>query len=469
MKPTDVLLMDGRRRQDTAAIIHTRTAELLRDVLATTGINWPLPHPPVVDALLPPIEPDTPEQVIEQAEGLFLSDRMSFNHLLEQCREAMIPHRLSLSADPQLEGEKWMLRRVDETARTILFGVAEGWLAFAMDRDAPDTTRWYVGIALFNGLCHTGDKLAENRGYHILESIALMSPPGRWPSRAEPGPHHIDWKPDKARAVKLMGDSGGIDATHWLMDALESGNDVRRLLVVEWMRSMLERPRLVTDMALAQRFEKISMGANDELAAALIATIPRLLEASKETGISLLTAFQNRNSKRVQMALCEILPSLLRRSLPDGLALLDSLSTSDEVSSRAAAVSALKELCSIDETEFVQRLRIFATDDEVAIRRQFVQCCLRDYLELDSTDSAGIFLPLWLEMDEVAGVRMRELLVRMQDVNPEAFSTIATKLLKESADSLDILWRTLRVRSEQRVEAWNLHLHENGPLPEPLL
>lgn len=460
--------MSGRQRQNTADIVHTHTAELLRELLKTIPLEWPLPHPPLVDASLPPMIPDTPDQVIRQAEGLFISDRATFQQLLDQCREGIVPHRLSLSVDPQREGEKWLLKRIDEAARIILFGFCERWLAAALDREVPDAARWFVGIALFIGLCREGGGLAENRGYHILESIAMTSPPGRWPTRPASGRHQLDWNPSAVREVRLVDDTTGIDAAHWVMDSLEMGGAERQRLLVKWMRSMLERPRLVDEMALPQRFGRLVNGPEDAVAAELAGCIPRLIEVSHDAGSMLLSSLQCRSSPEVQMALAAILPSLLRNSHPEALRLLDALSISDRVDARAAAVSSLKGLSGIDEEEFLSRLQHFAADEDVSIRRQFVQCCLRDYLELDRIDSAEIFTPLWHEMDEVAGVRMRELMMRMQSVDPQSFSTIAKKLTAQSGDSLAVLWSVMGVRDEERVNVWKTHLEEDGPLPEPL-
>ena len=469
MKHSDGIEMDfSRQRQQTADIIHTRCLEMLNDLMVISVLDWPLPPPPIVDSEFPLIEPESTTQVIEQVEGLFKVDRAKFNSLLDECRESMIPHRLSLTSDPDKEGEKWLLRRLVEVARRILFGVCEGWLAMALDRDAPDVTRWYTGIALANGLCTQGDGLAENRGYHILESIAMTSQPGRWPTRPLSGPHQLDWNQQNSSDINIDEESGGIDAAHWLLDSLEQGNDERKVLLVKWMRLMLERPILVEKMALPNRFEQMVRSQPELVAAELVSCVPRLLEVNTESGLMVLTALQTRLESRVSIALADILPHLLRASLDVGLASLDQLADSEDSGARSAATAALKELATIDSEAFLSRIKKPATDEDPGIRRLFIQTCIRDYLELDRVDSQDILVPLWLENDEVAGVRMRELLLRMQDVDTESFAIIGNMIHTNSANSLDKFWSVLDVRNPERAEAWKAHITGQGPIPEPL-
>jgi len=460
----------SRERQKTASIIHTRCLEMLHEDLEWSLTNWPLPPPPLLDQELPLISPHSASQVLEQAEGLFTIDKARFNNLLGNCREGMIPHRLSLTADPQREGEKWLLKRIDDVARNIMFGICEGWLALALDRDAPDTTRWYIGIALLNGICRKIDGLSENQGYHILESIALSNPPGHWPTRPEPGPQQVDWSQEKYPTnLELNEGSGGIDAAHWLLDVMEEGGEERRIILVKWMRIMLERPVLIERMALAKRFEQIVRSQPEVVAAELVTCVPRLLEVSRHSGLLVLTALQTRQEPCVKMAISDILPSLLRVSPEEGISLVDFLAKSDDIGARSASVSALKELANINSDAFLQRIKKPAQDSEKTVKRLFVQTCLRDYLELDPSDSQKIFVPLWIENDEVAGIRMRELLLRMQDVNTQSFTIIANKITSEAPDSLKKFWDVLAIRNEERAKAWKHYLSGNGTIPEPLL
>ena len=231
---------------------------------------------------------------------------------------------------------------------------------------------------------------------------------------------------------------------------------------------MLERPILVEKMALPNRFEQMVRSQPELVAAELVSCVPRLLEVNTESGLMVLTALQTRVESRVNIALADILPHLLRASLDVGLASLDQLADSEDSGARSAATAALKELATIDSEAFLSRIKKSATDEDSGIRRLFIQTCIRDYLELDRVDSQDILVPLWLENDEVAGVRMRELLLRMQDVDTESFAIIGNMIHTKSANSLDKFWSVLEVRNPERAEAWKAHITGQGPIPEPL-
>ena len=458
----------GRSREQTSAIVRTRCLELLQESIARSGMDWPLPPPPLQDADLPPIEPNSIDQLMEQALGLFTFDRAGFERYLTGAREAMIPHRLSLTADPEKEGEKWLLRRLEEVARKILYDTCEGWLATALDGDAPDSDRWYLGIALFNGLSHSPDTIGINRGYHLLESIALGHPPGSWPSQPKAGPHQLDWSPNREAERVTRAEGGGIDAAHWLLNRMEESDVERRILLVRWLRTMLERPSLVEGMALPHRFEQMVRSQPSEVAVELVKCLPRLLEISPDSGDIVLASIRTRTEAEVARALADTVPALLRVAPARGIVLIDHLLASDDISSRASVTSSLRELAGSRPKLFLERLVMQSHDSSEKVRRSVVQSCLRQYLELDPSDSRDVFVPLWIEADEVVGARMRELLLRMQEVDVVAFESVSRRILEQDQSGLDAFWRILEVRDEERGGAWKAFLFEQGERPDPL-
>ena len=113
--------------------------------------DWPLPEPPLTDPDFPVILPKDPAKLIQIAHALLQANRAAFDRDLESIGESLIPHRLSLSADPAREGRKWLDNRRDEVAERALFIRVETLLSQALDSDAPDVDRWWVAIALLNG------------------------------------------------------------------------------------------------------------------------------------------------------------------------------------------------------------------------------------------------------------------------------------------------------------------------------
>ena len=129
----------------------------------------------------------------------------------------------------------------------------------------------------------------------------------------------------------------------------------------------------------------------------------------------------------------------------------------------------MKELANLDSNAFLQRIKKPSHDAEKSIRRLFVQSCLRDYLELDPCDSMGIFVPLWIENDEVGSVRMRELLLRMQDVDCLSFSILVKKINLKATETMKKFWDIMKIRNEELEKKWNDYFNGIGDIPETLL
>ena len=84
------------------------------------------------------------------------------------------------------------------------------------------------------------------------------------------------------------------------------------------------------------------------------------------------------------------------------------------------------------------------------VRRNLVYT-IRDYLEEFSEDNREIIPKLWADGDETVLTRLRELLMRMDEVDADRFATTLRSL-----DGLDIdgLWAPMRVKDEERVAQW---------------
>ena len=92
------------------------------------------------------------------------------------------------------------------------------------------------------------------------------------------------------------------------------------------------------------------------------------------------------------------------------------------------------------------------------VRRNLVYT-IRDYLEEFSEDSRGIIPRLWADGDEVLMTRLRELIMRMDEVDADRFAATLRSL-----DGLDIedLWAPMRVKNEDRVTQWQEWLVGKG-------
>ena len=93
---------------------------------------------------------------------------------------------------------------------------------------------------------------------------------------------------------------------------------------------------------------------------------------------------------------------------------------------------------------------------------------MKNYIIIFPKDERGVFSTLWLDGDEVLAIRLRELLLRMDEVNTECFGLIVKKIYAKNPESLSPLWDVLGVRRDERIILWKNYLEENGPLPKPI-
>ena len=172
-----------------------RVATGLVEALERGTEAWPLPEPPISDPDFPPIAPTSPHALFEEGLGMLSVDRGMFDRHLNTVVDLIVPHRMNLTDDPYEVHQKWLSRRMDDVADRLLFHIATDWLAQAFDPHAPNTDRWWLSIALVNGLATVAHGQPVHQGYHLIESIALAERPGTWHTQPDAGPQHMDWNP----------------------------------------------------------------------------------------------------------------------------------------------------------------------------------------------------------------------------------------------------------------------------------
>jgi hypothetical protein len=97
------------------------------------------------------------------------------------------------------------------------------------------------------------------------------------------------------------------------------------------------------------------------------------------------------------------------------------------------------------------------------VRRNLVPF-LRDYLEQFSDDQRQLLPTLWTDGDEVVRSRMRELLMRMEEVAPDRFAARLHDFVDKGCD-LEPLWNHLSIRRADRCTAWQSYLKGEGEQP----
>ncbi len=443
-----------------------RVATGLVEALERGTKAWPLPEPPMSDPDFPAIPPTSPHRLFEEGLGILNIDRGMFDRHLNTVVELIVPHRMNLSDDPFEIHQKWLRRRMDDVAHRLLFHIATDWLAQAFDPHAPNTDRWWLSIALLNGLATVPYGQPVHQGYHLVESIALAERPGTWHTQPDAGPQHMDWNAHAAvprMSSTVVAHDHGVMAARWLLERLEDGDLDRRLLLLEWVRLLLERKPLIEPLGLKEILLRRASDPVAEVANKVTLCLAKAIEADRDFGLQLAQRLHEREEVLVRRAMADVLTRLFRRLTWDALPFLDTMLSSEDEGVLAAASATVGDVRYLDKELWVDRLEQLAVHPLAIVRRNIVPN-LREYVQYDPMDSRGIVHDLWKDSDEVVRSRLRELMIRMEEIAPEHFAT-QVKALHEAKADLAPLWEPLTLRRAERSHAWQAWLAGKGQQP----
>ncbi len=460
-------MSDWREQNALSQRLFEQTQAALETAMQRGCEDWPLPEPPLSDPDFPVRPPEDPAKLIEIAHALLKANRAAFDRDLESIGESLVPHRLSLTADPAREARKWLEKRGDEVAERALFIRVETLLAQALDADAPDVDRWWVAIALLNGMSSKDSPISRQQGYHLMESIALARKPGYWHGGATPGPHLVDWQEGRevTPAAPMEADAGGSFAAGWLLDRMEEADPPRPVLV-EWLDIALARQTLVPSLSILSRLNRMAGDGDTTLSSRIATLTPRAwdldFEGSKELEKTLLS-----REPQVRCALADALDEIIHRRGIAALPLLDKLLSDESADVIRIATGSIRLTATLDPDGFVNRCARVVHHADPSIHRRFAQTALRDYLAQYPDDKKGLTVQLWIGGDEVVRTRLRELLLHMVEGHTEALSSILNRIVSMDGDnSLEDLWRVLEVRSPDAAAAWRNHIEHGANIPD---
>jgi len=453
--------MKSRRR--VSEIVLESLCERLAESIKTGLKAWPLPFPPLSDPDFPVMHPKDPEKIVEMGVGLLQADRGMFDRHLTIVVDLIVPHRMNLTDDPFEVHERWLLKRLNVLIERLQFAIATEWLAQALDSSSPDTERWWLSVALINGLCDASHGQPVHQGYHLVESIALGERPGTWHTQPEVSNANLDWNPHSVvpRTTSVISHEAGTEAAKWLMEQLENGSEERRKLLIEWCRLLLERKELIGPLEIGGILIRRSGDPSSEVSTRVILCLAKLIEGDKESAMECIRILHGRDDLLTRRAMADVLTRLFRRITVDAVPLLNDMLEDEDQSVLAAASATVGDLRFIDKELWADKIDELCTHKSRVVRRNVV-FTIRDYLEEFSDDSRGIIPKLWADGDETVLTRLRELLMRMDEVNADRFAATLRSL-----DGLDIegLWGPMRVKDEDRVTQWQEWLEGKGEQP----
>ncbi len=453
--------MKSRRR--VSEIVLESLCERLAESIKTGLKAWPLPFPPLSDPDFPVMHPKDPEKIVEMGVGLLQADRGMFDRHLTIVVDLIVPHRMNLTDDPFEVHERWLLKRMNVLIERLQFAIATEWLAQALDSSSPDTERWWLSVALINGLCDASHGQPVHQGYHLVESIALGERPGTWHTQPEVSNANLDWNPHSVvpRTTSVISHEAGTEAAKWLMEQLENGSEERRKLLIEWCRLLLERKELIGPLEIGRILIRRSGDPSSEVSTRVILCLAKLIEGDKESAMECIRILHGRDDLLTRRAMADVLTRLFRRITVDAVPLLNDMLEDEDQSVLAAASATVGDLRFIDKELWADKIDELCTHKSRVVRRNVV-FTIRDYLEEFSDDSRGIIPKLWADGDEAVLTRLRELLMRMDEVNADRFA-----LTLRSLEGLDIegLWGPMRVKDEDRVTQWQEWLEGKADQP----
>ncbi|MAH90715.1 MAG: hypothetical protein CMA11_03000 [Euryarchaeota archaeon] len=425
--------------------------------------SWPLPQPPLADPDFPPIHPKEKGKIMEMGLGLLQADKGMFDRHLSIVVDLIVPHRMNLSDDPFEIHERWLLKRLNVLTERLSFAIATEWLAQALDRSSPDPDRWWLAVALVNGLCTESHGQSVHQGYHLVESIALAERPGTWHTQPEVSSANMDWNPHGMvpRTTSVVAHEAGTDAAKWLMTQLENSGEERRKLLVEWCRLLLERKELIEPLGISQILTRRASDASEEVSSRVVVCLAKLLEGDKDSGLECIRVLNSREDLLTRRAMADVLTRMFRRITTDAIPLLNSMLEDKDESVLAAASATVGDLRFLDKEMWANKILELCDHHSQIVRRNLVYT-IRDYLEEFSDDSRGIIPKLWGDGDEVVLTRLRELLMRMDEVDADRFA-ITVRSLEHL--NLEGLWNPMKIRNEERATQWQMWLAGEAEQP----
>lgn len=451
------------RRRVSEKVLESLASQLV-DSLENGTKAWPLPPPPLSDPDFPPVHPKEQRDVAEMGLGLLHADKGMFDRHLAIVVDLIVPHRMNLTDDPFEIHERWLLKRLDVLTERLLFAIATEWLAQALDRSSPDINRWWLSIALINGLCSASHGQPVHQGYHLVESIALAERPGTWHTQPEVSNANIDWNPHGMvpRTTSVSAHEAGANAAKWMMMQLENGDVERRKLLVEWCRLLLERKELIEPLGISKILIRRASDSSEEVSSRVVVCLARLIEGDKDAGLECIRVLHSREDLLTRRAMGDTLTRLFRRITTDAIPLLNSMLEDEDESVLAAASATIGDLRFLDKDMWADKIRELCDHKSQIVRRNIVYT-IRDYLEEYSADERQIIPKLWEDGDETVLTRLRELLMRMDEVDADRFARTVRSLEHLNIDGL---WAPMKIRNEARAEQWQLWLDGKAEQPE---
>jgi hypothetical protein len=264
------------------------------------------------------------------------------------------------------------------------------------------------------------------------------------------------------RTTSVVAHEAGADAAKWMMEQLENSGEERRKLLIEWCRLLLERKELIQPLGIPQILIRRAADPSQEVSSRVVLCLAKLIEGDKDSALECIRILHERDDLLTRRAMADVLTRLFRRITTDAIPLLNGMLEDEDESVLAAASATVGDLRFLDKEMWADKIAELCGHKSKIVRRNLVYT-IRDYLEEFSEDNREIIPKLWADGDETVLTRLRELLMRMDEVDADRFAATLRSL-----EGLDIeeLWAPMRVKDEARVLQWQQWLVGKAEQPE---
>ena len=408
------------------ALLWQTSHDLLTELVQTGVSHAPFPPPPHLFEGIPVIEP-SPETIAQQAITVDALDKAGFKRIIVSHLELERPDYVRRAIDEERALNRYILESQESLADHFLKERITEWLQSGLDEITPDSDRWFWGMALFTGACLLRPSCIQEDGFHLLESIALGRPPGRWQTKAASGPHYLDWDGSQNQEEDVAVHVDGAIAAAWLLDIVDSIKEGSPL-PKSWWIEIVNRSYLYVPLRMGERIE--SGLKKGDWSAVLILIIPHLLRTDTPRAEMIVNKILADGNETERINIASLAERIVSESIKIGLRIID-FSLKNEGDAAVIATSALPVLAHHDPLAFMMRAMVASQHRDPRVRRRFVDSGLRMAMQIDPMDEKGILLNLIKMNDDASRVRVERFANEMAEINPSA----GAKLVKQLAEN----------------------------------
>ncbi|MED5487393.1 MAG: hypothetical protein VYB40_06855 [Candidatus Thermoplasmatota archaeon] len=408
------------------ALLWQTSHDLLTELVQTGVSHAPFPPPPHLFEGIPVIEP-SPETIAQQAITVDALDKAGFKRIIVTHLELKRPDYVRRAIDEERALNRYILESQESLADHFLKERITEWLQSGLDEIAPDSDRWFWGMALFTGACLLRPSCIQEDGFHLLESIALGRPPGRWQTKAASGPHYLDWDGSQNQEEDVAVHVDGAIAAAWLLDIVDSIKEGSPL-PKSWWIEIVNRSYLYVPLRMGERIE--SGLEKRGWSAILIQIVPHLLRTDTSRAEMIVNKILADGNEKERINIASLAERIVSESIKIGLRIID-FSLKNEGDAAVIATSALPVLAHHDPLAFMMRAMMASQHRDPRVRRRFVDSGLRMAMQIDPIDEKGILLNLIKMNDDASRVRVERFANEMAEINPSA----GAKLVKQLAEN----------------------------------